>query len=56
MLEDLGQDDHDVLPTELAEYKAAIRYDPEQDPRPEKLRGLVVEPRKVPYAKDILAG
>lgn len=56
MLEDLGQDDHDVLPAELAEYKAAIRYEPEQDPRPEKLRVLVVEPRKVPYAKDILAG
>ncbi len=56
MLEDLGQDDNDVLPMELAEYKAAIRYDPEQDPRPEKLRVLVVEPRKVPYAKDILAG
>ena len=56
MLEALGQEDHDVLPTELAGYKAAIRYDPEQDPRPEKLRVLVVEPRKVPYAKDILAG
>ena len=56
MLEDLGQDAHDVLPAELAEYKAAIRYDPEQDPRPEVLRVLVVEPRKVPYARDILAG
>ncbi len=56
MLEDLGQEDNDVLPTELTEYKAAIRYDPEQDPRSEKLRVLVVEPRKVPYTKDILAG
>ncbi len=56
MLEDLGQDATDVLPAELAEFKAAIRYAPENDPRPEKLRVLVVEPRKIPYAKDILAG
>lgn len=56
MLEDLGQGEHDVLPLELAEFKAAIRYDPSQDPLPEKMKVLVVEPRKVPYVKDILPG
>lgn len=56
MLEDLGQGEHDVLPLELAEYKAAIRYDPGQDPLPEKMTVLVVEPRKAPYVKEILPG
>lgn len=56
MLDDLGQGEHDVLPMELAAFKAAIRYDPSQDPLPEKMRVLVVEPRKVPYVKDIFPG
>ena len=39
-LSDMGQDENDVLPMELAKYKAAIRYDPAQDilPEPEKPR------------------
>lgn len=55
MLDDLGQDEHDVLPQELAEYKAAIRYDPEKDIQ-ETMTVLVVEPRKPPYAAEIPMG
>lgn len=54
-LSDMGQDENDVLPMEIAKYKAAIRYDPAQDtlPEPEKMRVLVVEPRQAPYLKEI---
>ena len=55
MLSDLGQNEHDVLPQELAEYKAAIRYDPEKDIQ-ETMTVLVVEPRKPPYTAEILVG
>ncbi len=54
MLAELGQDERDVLPMELAEYKAGIRYDPEQDKEPETLTVLVVEPRKAPYMKELV--
>ena len=52
MLDDLGQNEHDVLPQELAEYKAAIRYDPSKDIQ-ETMTVLVVEPRKPPYTAEI---
>ena len=55
MLDDLGQSEHDVLPQELAEYKAAIRYDPSKDIQ-ETMTVLVVEPRKPPYTAEIPAG
>lgn len=55
MLDDLGQREHDVLPQELAEYKAAIRYDPSKD-IPETMTVLVVEPRKPPYTAEIPVG
>ena len=55
MLDDLGQGEHDVLPQELAKYKAAIRYDPSQDIQ-ETMTVLVVEPRKPPYVAEIPAG
>lgn len=55
MLDDLGQSEHDVLPQELAEYKAAIRYDPSKD-IPETMTVLVVEPRKPPYTAEIPVG
>lgn len=56
MLEDLGQTERDALPMDLAEYKAGIRYDPEQDKEPEKMTVLMVEPRKAPYVKEIDCG
>lgn len=55
MLDNLGQGEHDVLPQELAKYKAAIRYDPSQDIQ-ETMTVLVVEPRKPPYAAEIPVG
>lgn len=55
MLDDLGQNEHDVLPQELAEYKAAIRYDPSKDIQ-ETMTVLVVEPRKPPYTAEIPVG
>ena len=55
MLDDLGQGAHDVLPQELAVYKAGIRYDPEKD-IPETMTVLVVEPRKPPYTAEIPVG
>ena len=55
MLDDLGQREHDVLPQELAEYKAAIRYDPSKDIQ-ETMTVLVVEPRKPPYTAEIPVG
>ena len=55
MLDDLGQGEHDVLPQELAKYKAAIRYDPSQDIQ-EKMTVLMVEPRKPPYTAEIPVG
>lgn len=55
MLEDLGQGEHDVLPLELAEYKAGIRYDPEKD-IPETMTVLVVEPRQAPRLCEIPTG
>jgi len=55
MLDDLGQGEHDVLPLELAEYKAAIRYDPSKDIQ-ETMTVLVVEPRKPPYTAEIPVG
>ena len=55
MLDDLGQNEHDVLPQELAEYKAAIRYDPSKDFQ-ETMTVLVVEPRKPPYTAEIPVG
>ena len=55
MLDDLVQGEHDVLPSELAEYKAAIRYDPAKDV-PETMKVLVVEPRKAPYVAEIQPG
>ena len=55
MLDDLGQSERDVLPQELAEYKAAIRYDPSKD-IPETMTVLVVEPRKPPYTAEIPVG
>ena len=55
MLNNLGQCEHDVLPQELAEYKAAIRYDPSKDIQ-ETMTVLVVEPRKPPYTAEIPAG
>ena len=53
-LEDMGLDRDDDLFMELNAYKAAIRYDPEQDKLPMKV--LMVEPGKVPYAKEIEPG
>ena len=55
MLDNLGQGEHDVLPQELAKYKAAIRYDPSQDIQ-ETMTVLVVEPRKPPYTAEIPVG
>lgn len=57
-LDALGQTEEDLLPMELEQFKAAIQYDPEQDVHTEveKLRVLVVEPRKAPYIKEIAAG
>ena len=55
MLDDWGQREHDVLPQELAEYKAAIRYDPSKDIQ-ETMTVLVVEPRKPPYTAEIPVG
>ena len=55
MLDNLGQNEHDVLPQELAEYKAAIRYDPSIDIQ-ETMTVLVVEPRKPPYTAEIPVG
>lgn len=55
MLDDLGQGEHDVLPQELAEFKAAIRYDPEKD-IPETMTVLVVEPRQAPRICEIPTG
>ena len=55
MLDDLGQGEHDALPLELAEYKAAIRYDPSKDIQ-ETMTVLVVEPRKRPYTTEIPVG
>lgn len=55
MLDDLGQNEHDVLPQELAKYKAAIRYDPSKDIQ-ETMTVLVVEPRKPPYTAEIPVG
>ena len=55
MLDNLGQNEHDVLPQELAEYKAAIRYDPSMDIQ-ETMTVLVVEPRKPPYTAEIPVG
>lgn len=55
MLDDLGQGEHDVLPMELAEFKAAIRYDPEKD-IPETMKVLVVEPRQAPCVREIPVG
>ena len=55
MLSDLGQNAHDVLPQELAEYKTAIRYDPSKDIQ-ETMTVLVVEPRKPPYTAEIPVG
>lgn len=54
-LNDLGQNEHDVLPQELAKYKAAIRYDPSQDIQ-KTMTVLVVEPRKPPYTTEIPVG
>ena len=55
MLDNLGQGEHDVLPQELAKYKAEIRYDPSQDIQ-ETMTVLVVEPRKPPYTAEIPVG
>ena len=55
MLDNLGQGENDVLPQELAKYKAAIRYDPSQDIQ-ETMTVLVVEPRKPPYTAEIPVG
>ena len=55
MLDDLGQGEHDALSLELAEYKAAIRYDPSKDIQ-ETMTVLVVEPRKPPYTAEIPVG
>ncbi len=53
LLDDMGQTQWDVLPLEIAEYKAGIRYDPAKDVETEKMKVLVVEPRKVPYVLEI---
>ena len=53
-LKDMGLDRDDDLFMEFNAYKAAIRYDPEQDKLP--MRVLMVEPGKVPYAKEIDSG
>ncbi len=53
MLDDLGQTEWDELPLEIAEYKQGIRYDPAKDVEPDKVKVLVVEPRKVPYVLEI---
>lgn len=55
MLDNLRQGEHDVLPQELAKYKAAISYDPSQDIQ-ETMTVLVVEPRKPPYTAEIQVG
>lgn len=55
MLDNLGQGENDVLPQELAQYKAAIRYDPSKDIQ-ETMTVLVVEPRKPPYTAEIPVG
>ena len=55
MLDNLGQGEHDVLPLELAEYKAGIRYDPEKDIQ-ETMTVLVVEPRQAPRICEIPTG
>ena len=53
-LEDMGLNRADDLFMEFTAYKAAIQYDPEQDKLP--MRVLMVEPGKVPYAKEIEPG
>lgn len=53
-LTEMGLDQSDYLMRELAQFKAAIRYDPEQDK--ETMVVLMVEPGKVPYAKEIEPG
>ncbi len=53
LLDDLNQTEQDVLPMEMAEHKAGTRYDPAADTSVEKIRVLVVEPRKAPYVAEV---